>query len=655
MDQIADLYRIRDWASGHFEVNGAGETVAVIKDENEDDVRVSLLEIVNELNRLNLPLPAILRFPDILTDRVRSLTGAFADAIEKLGYRGSYAGCFPIKVNQKREIITEITSLQRELHFGLEAGTKAELVAAIARIRDADAHLVCNGYKDEAFVDLALYATKAGLKVVIVLERDGELPMILNRARMLGIRPRLGVRIRIESSGAGRWSSTAGGQGQFGLSALEVIRAVDVLREEDLLDCLYMLHYHQGSQIPDLNTIRRGIEEAANFYVELIGEGATLGAINIGGGLAIDYEGASVISNSSKNYSLGQYCETAVEIVRDYMDLNEVPHPVIVSESGRAICSHYSALVFSVLNDEALSGKEATRPEPDAPRELHRLYEILESLETQADSIDAEAALETVSELNAVIYRCRLSFAAGACTLRQLALAENYRECFMDKIEKVFQGKELQASSHRLKLPKFYCANFSVFQSLPDAWAIGQLFPIMPIHRLNESPTCDGIIADITCDCDGKINRYIGVHNEWPTLPLHPIKKGEPYYLGAFLVGAYQETLGDIHNLLGKPTIVSVRFQDGEFSFETVNEGDSVSDILSQVDYSDTELFDGLTDLADEAHSAGRITGTDRNAMVRLFGETMNSSTYLNPERSPKPDSGTQSATEEDALEYSKK
>lgn len=648
VDENSDLYRIRDWASGHYEVNAAGEVVVVIKDENGDDTRVSLVDIIDELNRLELSLPAILRFPDILTDRVRTLTGAFGEAIERLGYRGSYAGCFPIKVNQKREVINEITSLEPELHFGLEAGTKAELIAAISRMRAGEAHLICNGYKDEAFVDLALYATKAGLKAVIVLERESELPLILDRARTLNIKPRLGVRIRINSSGAGRWSSTSGGQGQFGLGPLEVIRAVDMLREEGLLDCLYMLHFHQGSQIPDINTIRRGVEEAANLYVELAGEGAALGAINIGGGLAIDYEGSGVISNSSKNYSLDQYCETVVEIIRDYMEVNELSHPVIISESGRAICSHYSTLVFSILEEGNGPEVEMRPPEPDAPGEVRQLYEILES-------VDAESTRESVSQTDAVIYRCRLSFEAGACTLRHLAAAEMYRECLTKKIGQILEGKEIPANHPGSSLSKFYYANFSVFQSLPDAWAIGQLFPIMPIHRLDETPGCEGVIADITCDCDGKIDRYIGVHDELTTLPLHPLKSGQPYYVGAFLVGAYQETLGDIHNLLGKPTVVSVRFQEGELHVDTVAEGDSVADILSEVNFSETELFDGLTDVADEAHNESRISGADRNAMVRLFGETLKSSTYLTPERSRKPDDDLPENEEvEDDLKISK-
>lgn len=649
MDPIADLYRIRDWAKGHYEVNGAGEVVAVLKDKAGVDVRVSLMEVIQELDRLGLSLPAILRFPDILVDRVRSLTEAFNQSIERHGYQGTYAGCFPMKVNQKRDVINEIASLGEELHFGLEAGTKAELIAGIARMqRDSEAHLVCNGYKDEVFVDLALYATKAGIKTVIVLERSGELPLILDRARVLGIKPRLGVRIRINSSGAGRWSSTAGSQGQFGLSPLEVIRSVDLLKEEGLLDCLYMLHYHQGSQIPDLNTVRRGVEEAANFYVELISEGAELGAINIGGGLAIDYEGAAVISNSSKNYSLGQYCETVVEIIRDYMELNELPHPVIITESGRAVCSHYSTLVFDVLDGGRAGVNEAYPPKPDSPKELDRLFEILENL-------DVESASKSVAEADGLIHHCQLSFAAGACTLRDLAAAEKYRECLIEKLGRISREQKLSQDHLDSILTKYYFANFSVFQSLPDAWAIGQLFPIMPIHRLDEMPDFEGIIADITCDCDGKIKRYIGSCDDRSSLPLHPVRAGEPYYLGAFLVGAYQETLGDIHNLLGKPTVVSVRIQEGELQFDGVIEGDSIADILSQVGFSETELFDSLLDVADEAHGEGRISGVDRNALVRLIGETLNSPTYLDLERNRNPDELEKTEPEKKVIEVSEK
>ncbi|MEM6279526.1 MAG: biosynthetic arginine decarboxylase, partial [Verrucomicrobiota bacterium] len=353
MFQAEDNYRIRDWGSGFFDVSAAGEVVAVLADENGKEVRISLLEVVQELQRRDLSLPAILRFPDILAARVRTVNEAFKNAIEKLGFEGMYSGCFPIKVNQRREVIREVSSVSGDYHFGLEAGTKAELVAALSQLRDSESHLVCNGYKDQNFIDLALFAIKAGLKTVIVIERASELPLILERAAALGVEPRLGLRIRIQSGGSGRWSTTAGGQGVFGLSYLEIIRAVDLLREREMLHCLYMVHYHQGSQIPDLNTIRRGLEEAANLYIELVNEGAPLGAINVGGGLAIDYEGSGVISNSSMNYSLADYCETVVEVIRDYLDLNDIPHPVIITESGRAIASHYSTLLFNVLDETA--------------------------------------------------------------------------------------------------------------------------------------------------------------------------------------------------------------------------------------------------------------------------------------------------------------
>lgn len=644
-----DYYRIRDWGSGFFDVNAAGEAVAVLLDENGTEVRISLFEVVKELERRNLSLPAILRFPDILAARVRTMNEAFGNAIKKLGYQGSYSGCFPIKVNQRREVISEVSSVSGNYHFGLEAGTKAELVAALSQLRDSESHLVCNGYKDQNFVDLALYAIKAGLKAVIVIERASELPLILERSSKLGVEPRLGFRIRIQSSGSGRWSTTAGGQGVFGLSYLEIIRAVDLLRASGLLHCLYMIHYHQGSQIPDLNTIRRGLEEAANLYIELANEGAKLGALNVGGGLAIDYDGSGMVSNSSMNYSLAEYSETVVEVIRDYLDLNGIPHPVIITESGRAIASHYSTLLFNVLDeaegDSSFGKTEACPPEEDAMDEVHRLFATLDKL--QVDNIR-----ESVRDADALIHRCHLSFAAGDSSLRDVATIENYRECLTKKVGEIVAENDFPRELLSEELKKYYYANFSVFQSLPDAWAIGQLFPIMPIHRLNERPTREGVIADITCDCDGKLKRYVGFKDEESTLPLHELNPGEPYYLGVFLVGAYQETLGDIHNLFGRPTVVSVRVQDGEFQFDQIQETESVAEVLGQVDFKETELFDDMSDLAGDAHRAGLISDADRKAMLQLFGVTLSSGTYLsNSSQSPPESKRAEAKTDPKPLE----
>lgn len=629
-----DSYRIRDWGSGFFDVNEAGEVVAVLTDEHGTEVRISLLDVVKELDRRNLSLPAIVRFPDILGTRVRMVNEAFNDAIDKLGFQGSYSGCFPIKVNQRREVISEVSSVSSKYHFGLEAGTKAELVAALSLLRNSESHLVCNGYKDQNFVDLALYAIKAGLKAVIVIERASELPLILERSAKLGVEPRLGLRLRIQSGGSGRWSPTAGGQGVFGLSYLEIIRAVDLLRDRGLLHCLYMIHYHQGSQIPDLNTIRRGLEEAASLYIELSHEGAQLEAFNVGGGLAIDYDGSGTSSNSSMNYSLTDYCETVVEVIRDYLDLNQIPHPIIITESGRAIASHYSTLLFNVLDEventspfgetEAFPfGQNESDPAGEAVmRDANHLLEILENL--KLDNIR-----DSVREADVLIQRTYLSFAAGDCSLRDVAIIEEYRERLTRKVGNILAENEFPEELLNEKIKKYYYSNFSVFQSLPDAWAIGQLFPIAPIHRLNEKPTQEGVIADITCDCDGKLKRYVGFKDEESTLPLHNLRPGDPYYLGVFLVGAYQETLGDIHNLFGRPTVVSVRIEDGELQFDQIKETESVSEILRQVDFKEAELFDGMSDLADEARDAGLITETDRKEMLQLFGETLSSSTYL--------------------------
>ncbi|MCB1063060.1 MAG: biosynthetic arginine decarboxylase [Verrucomicrobiae bacterium] len=623
IENSASLYRIDSWGSPFFQITDKGDVAAVISESDDGpETRLSLHEVVKELRTREIPLPAIVRFPNILSKRISSLIGAFEGAIATNGYRGRFRGCFPIKVNQKREVIHEIASLSRSNHFGFEAGTKAELLIAVSHLSDPEAFIICNGYKDRDFVDLALYATKAGLKVVLVIERTDELETILERSRALNATPVLGVRVRITSGGSGRWASTSGGQGLFGLTALELVRTIDRLKLEDRLDCLKMLHFHQGSQIPDLGTIRRGIDEAASIFAQLCAEGAPLSVINIGGGLAIDYEGTGVVSQSSKNYSVEEYCQGVVATIRKRMDASGIPHPDIISESGRAIASHYSVLVFDVFGGASSQKSKTYEPKPDDPKSLHRLYQLF-------DSANAKNAVAQSRLADDILEGCHESFQSGEITLRHLAAAQRLRSCLADRIREQTSGSAPRSQTLRNHLSEHYYANFSVFQSMPDAWAIGQLFPVMPIHRLDEQPTHSAVIADITCDCDGKIKRYIGAHDESETIPVHSLRSGEPYYMAVFLVGAYQETLGDIHNLLGDPSVVSVRAHRGEMVFDRAESGDTIEDILRQVDYPRSLLQEGFGRMLDAGISSSEVTGEERNAMVRLFDEILDSTTYL--------------------------
>ncbi|MCB1236091.1 MAG: biosynthetic arginine decarboxylase [Verrucomicrobiae bacterium] len=620
--QSASLYRLDRWGAPFFAASDSGEVEAILGD-GPGASRVSLAHVARELEAAGHELPAIVRFPDILASRISRLVGGFDDAIARHGYRGRYRGCFPVKVNQKREVIDSVSSLSRRFHFGLEAGTKAELAAAMVNVRDPEAYLICNGYKDASFIDLALYGLKLGIRTVIVIERTEEVPVILERAKALKTSPLLGVRIRINGGGCGRWSSTSGDRGLFGLSTLELVRVVDHLRNEGMLDCLRMLHFHQGSQIPDLRAVRYGLEEAASIFVELAAEGAPLSVINIGGGLAIDYEGTANASQSSKNYRLADYCDTVVEVIRDYMDANRLPHPDIVSESGRAIASHYSVLLFRVLGSGQSRDLEAYPPEAAAPRELRMLYEIIEN-------ITPELATLCLRQADQIMEQCRVKFAAGEFSLRQLAGASRLRGCLSKMVAAMPVNPAGNPGELGPRVFQNYYGNFSIFQSLPDSWAIGQLFPIMPVHRLDERPGQHAIIADITCDCDGKIKRYVGGADELETLPVHTLLPGQPYYLGAFLTGAYQETLGDIHNLLAAPAVVSVRARDGGAEIDFAHDATTVSGVLGMVDFDEEDLLAALRALADEATDHGRLTEAECRSLIRLYNTTLKNSTYLN-------------------------
>ncbi|MFV1994810.1 MAG: biosynthetic arginine decarboxylase [Verrucomicrobiales bacterium] len=620
----AALYRVGNWGSGFFEISEDGEVAAVVPESaDQPPSQLNLHRIARELESRGIPLPAIVRFPDILSGRINTLVHCFQKAINSLSFEGQFRGCFPIKVNQKREVISEIASLGRPHHFGFEAATKAELVIALSHLRDREAFVVCNGYKDRDFVDLALYGTKAGMRAILVIERTDELDTIVERARALGIRPNLGVRVRITSGGSGRWASTSGGQGLFGLTALELVRTIDRLKAAEMIDCLKMLHFHQGSQIPDLGTIRRGVDEAASIYSQLHAEGAPLEVINIGGGLAIDYEGTGIVSQSSMNYTFEEYCHTVVESLQARLDACGLPHPDIITESGRAIASHYSALIFNVFGGAASQRSLPYEPRKDDPLPLHRLYRLYEE-------VTAESAIQDGRSADEWLERSHGSFQNGEISLRDLAAAQRLRSCLADRIRDLTSNCGTPRSQTlRNHLSEYYYANFSVFQSIPDAWAINQLFPVMPIHRLDERPSHSAVIADITCDCDGKIKRYIGAHDESETLPVHELRPGEPYYMAVFLVGAYQETLGDIHNLLGAPSVVSARVHQGEMVFDRIEPGDTIGDILEQVDYSRSNLQEGFGDLADDALESNSISGDERNAMFRLFDEILDSTTYL--------------------------
>ena len=625
-ERSTELYGVREWGAGFFGVSASGE-LQVTAEPGRFDNAVSIPEIIEGIQARGLDMPVLLRIENILDTQISLLNDSFQAAIKSLDYRGAYLGAYPIKVNQQQQVVEAVTRHGKKYHHGLEAGSKAELIAAMGMLRDTEAVLVCNGYKDEEFIDLGLHATRLGFQCILVVEMPGELPLIIERSRAMGVKPMLGVRVKLSTQAGGLWSESGGDRSIFGLNAAQIIEVIDTLKGAGMLDCLQLLHYHLGSQIPNIREIRNAVAEASRVYAGLVEEGAGMRFLDLGGGLAVDYDGTQTNFMSSRNYSLDEYCVDVVEGVMTVLDEQEVPHPTIITESGRALVAYYSMLLFNVLD----SARFEPEPLPDKLPEdtnihIEHLHETLRSLN-----------LRNVQECfnDSLYYRdeVRQAFSNGKISFRERALADNV---FWEIIRRIaLLSRDLPSLPQELEgvgqaLSDIYYCNFSVFQSLPDAWAIGQLFPIMPVHRLGEEPTREGLLADITCDCDGKIDRFIDSQGVKRTMPLHELKNSEEYYLGAFLVGAYQETLGDLHNLLGDTNIVTVRIREGgEFDFVGELEGDTVEDILDYVEYDTKALFTRFRETAENAVRLGRITPTERRMTLQAYKNGLLGYTYF--------------------------
>ena len=616
----AELYGIRRWGAGYFDLAEDG-TVGVSIPFNGSRARVSLLDIIAGMRERGLQMPVLLRIENILDAQVSLLNESFGRAMRSLSYRGSYRGVFPIKVNQQCQVIEEIAQFGARYGHGLEAGSKAELLIALASMDPEAGYIVCNGYKDTEFITLGLQAIRLGFRCFFVLETPTELPIVLETSRALGIRPMLGVRVKLAARVGGAWNESSGDRSIFGLTTSQIVELIDALRRHEMLDCLQLLHYHLGSQIPNIRDIRSGVLEAGRYYADLKQEGAPLGFLDLGGGLAVDYDGSQTNYDYSKNYSLDEYCLDVVEQIMSVLDPLGIEHPVIVTESGRATVAYSSVLLFNIL--------DVTRFEPaavPAQAESGHEHELIGNLRESLKTINPRNLQECYND--AVYYREELRelFKRGQIRLRELSLAEDIFLEIVRAIVRELQGvKRIPPGLDGLEqsLSDIYYGNFSVFQSLPDVWAIEQVFPVMPVHRHNEQPTRQAIIADITCDSDGKIDQFIDTRGIRKTLPVHPLVDGQPYYLGVFLVGAYQETLGDLHNLMGDTNVVSVRINaDGTFDFVREISGDSIADVLSYVEYQPQQLLEQFRKTAEQArpqgpHHGGRAAGGDG----RLRGE----------------------------------
>ena len=623
-EDSAALYGIDAWGAGYFALSDRGD-VTVKARFASGEVAVSLMDIVRGIEQRGHAMPLLLRIENLLDDRIALLNQSFRGAIARAGYRGDYRGVFPIKVNQQCHVIEEIIRFGAPYGHGLEAGSKAELIIALASLQPGGL-LVCNGYKDLEFIDLGLWALRLGYRCFFVIESPTELPIILERSQALGVRPLIGARVKVSAKVGGLWTETSGDRSSFGLSATQLIAVIDTLREHGMLDCLQLLHCHLGSQIPDIQDIRAGVQEACRYYADLSREGAPLGYLDLGGGLAVDYVGARSSHVHSRNYTLDEYCGDIVEVVMDTLDPQGIAHPHLVTESGRATVAYSSILLFNILDVMHFEPGELPEAPPEGSHDLVRsLFAVREGL---------EAADLQESYNDALYYRDELRdlFKRGQISLRERSLAENlFLAIARSIVERLPALPRVPSGLEGLResLADIYYGNFSVFQSLPDTWAIDQIFPVIPLHRHGEAPCREAIISDLTCDCDGKLDSFVNAHGERRTLPLHPLRDGEEYILGVFLMGAYQETLGDLHNLFGDTHVVSVRInEDGGFDVMKEISGDSIADVLSFVEYHPQGLFEGFRARAEEAVRRGDIDVAERQRIVEEFGASLRGYTY---------------------------
>ena len=620
----AELYNVANWGAGFFTVNDKGRVE--VRPSGNGGPGIDLLELVGDLERRGLRAPLLVRFSDILKSRVAGMCGAFGRAIGDYGYRGRYRGVYPVKVNQQRHVVEEIIEYGAPYGVGLEAGSKPELLISLALLDTPDALIVCNGYKDRAYVETALLAQRIGRYPIIVIDRFHEIDLVVKAARELGIRPHLGVRARLTTKGAGKWVESTGDRSKFGLSAAEIVEAVERLRAEDMLDCLELLHFHIGSQITAIRAHKDALREASRIYAGLHEMGARPRMIDVGGGLGVDYDGSQTNFHSSMNYSVQEYANDVVSFIQEACEEAGLPHPDIVTEAGRSMVAHHSVLIFDVLGvNEVITGKPPEPVSEDDPKVLQDLAEVWSGVSRKNVQEAYHDALQIKEEATTL-------FSLGYLDLRGRARVERL---FWDCCEKILRiVRELPHIPEDLEdlekgLADTYYGNFSVFQSAPDHWAVKQLFPVMPIHRLNERPTRRGIFADLTCDSDGKIDQFIDVRDVKDVLELHPWN-GTPYFIGVFLVGAYQEILGDLHNLFGDTDAVHVRLdEEGRYRVEHVVEGDEVNQVLAYVQYDRSRLIEGVRRTIETAHRAGQITLEESARLRKRYEQGLQEYTYL--------------------------
>ncbi len=631
---IADaraLYNIEGWGAGYFDINDRGHVI-VRPDPDRAATTVDLRDLARDLEEQGIQLPVLLRFSDILRSRVETLSERFAAAMKEFEYTGAYTTVYPIKVNQQRHVVEEIVRYGNAHGVGLECGSKPELQAVLGLVEGTDQIIVCNGYKDHEFMRLALMGQKLGHRVFIVLEQLSELDVLLEVADELGVTPMAGVRIKLASEGAGRWAQSGGEKSKFGLSSAELVKLIDKLADMDRLEIVKLIHFHLGSQITDIRFIKSGLAEVARFYAELRNMGVDITHVDVGGGLGVDYDGTTSTNNASVNYTLQEYANDVVYTIAEACREQELPMPHLISESGRALTAHHAMLLVKVIDVESQAARAIPALTDDDHSLLHEMYEDYRTICERAPR--PRKVLEVFHDASFDKERARQYFNSGVLNLRQLATAELIWLATMNAIYPIVQQdpdtyadivRELQGT-----LVDRYFLNFSLFQSLPDSWAIDQLFPIMPVHRLDERPARHGTLQDVTCDSDGKIDRFVGDKNGRPSLELHEFRDGEDYILGIFLTGAYQEILGDLHNLFGDTNAVHVLLtEDGRYEINDLVEGDTVTEVLNYVQFGASQL---LATFRRKVNAAKGLTREEANAFIADYVAGLEGYTYLEGE-----------------------
>jgi arginine decarboxylase len=623
----AELYEVAGWGKGYFSVNEQGH---VCVHPNKDPHRgIDLKQLIDRLQDRGIQTPVLIRFGDILRHRLGEIQAAFQQAIRDHEYKGNYQCVFPVKVNQQRQVVEEVLDFGRPYHFGLEAGSKPELLAVMAMATN-DVPIVCNGFKDHEFIETALLAQRIGRHIFLVVEKYTDLQIILEKARELGVRPQIGIRVKLASPGSGRWQSSGGYRSKFGLTVSEILRALSDLKEQGMEDCFKLLHFHLGSQITNIRHIKRALNEAARVYADLVRQGAGLKYLDVGGGLGVDYDGSQTNFESSVNYTLQEYANDVVYHIQTVCDDAQVPHPTILSESGRAIVAYHSVLVFNVLGVSGLGDNEVPAALPEEAEQP--LVDLLDTYK----GLTIRNVLESYHDAQQALDMAMSLFGGGYLPLEQRCQAENLYWAICRKIQRLMRQMEFVpeelAGLDALMSDTYFC-NFSLFQSIPDSWAIKQLFPIMPIHRLNERPTRHAVLGDITCDSDGKIDRFIDRRDVKRSLPLHALN-GEAYYLGAFLIGAYQEILGDLHNLFGDTNAVHVSMDSSDdVVVEAVIKGDTVSEVLEYVEFDPRTLMRQLRASVEQAIRENRIDDRQAGRLLRFYEDGLTGYTYLEDSR----------------------